>query len=132
MAFFDSRTEFIGGADVSGRETIRSADQNPVLGFSVLISFAALSLGSFSKILAPGLRLGWVQGPPELLRRLASCGFLDSGGGLAPFTSAVVAGLLESGAQERHLSKLRGIYGARARALAACRDLLAAVLAELS
>jgi 2-aminoadipate transaminase len=92
-------------------------------------SFAAaggvLSLGSFSKILAPGLRLGWIQGAPPLLRRLATCGFLDSGGGLAPFTSAVVGSLLERGAQEKHLRKLRQAYGSRARALAAaCSKLL--------
>ena len=78
----------------------------------------ALSLGSFSKILAPGLRLGWVQGPPDLLRRLASCGFLDSGGGLAPFTSAVVSGLLEQGSLDAHLDRLRGIYASRSRAMA--------------
>ena len=84
-----------------------------------------LSLGSFSKILAPGLRLGWIQGSPDLLRRLATCGFLDSGGGLAPFTSAVVGSLLERGAQEMHLRKLREVYGSRARALAAsCSKLL--------
>ena len=76
-----------------------------------------LSLGSFSKILAPGLRLGWIQGSPELLRTLSTCGFLDSGGGLAPFTSAIVGRLLERGTQEAHLQKLRAVYGARARAL---------------
>ena len=78
-----------------------------------------LSLGSFSKVLAPGLRLGWIQGAPDLLRRLATCGFLDSGGGLAPFTSAVVRSLLELGTQEAHLERLRSIYGARAQAMAA-------------
>jgi DNA-binding transcriptional MocR family regulator len=78
-----------------------------------------LSLGSFSKILAPGLRLGWVQGAPELLGRLSSCGFLDSGGGLAPFTSAMVRGVLEQGAQVEHLQRLRDAYGSRARAMAA-------------
>ncbi len=84
-----------------------------------------LSLGSFSKILAPGLRLGWIQAAAPLLRRLATCGFLDSGGGLAPFTSAVVGSLLERGAQDAHLRKLCGIYGSRARALAAgCSKLL--------
>ncbi len=78
-----------------------------------------LSLGSFSKILAPGLRLGWVQGAPDLLKRLSTCGFLDSGGGLGPFTSAVVRGLLEVGTQEAHLQRLRGVYRARSRAMAA-------------
>jgi DNA-binding transcriptional MocR family regulator len=77
-----------------------------------------LSLGSFSKILAPGLRLGWIQGSPQLLRTLSTCGFLDSGGGLAPFTSAIVGRLLDSGAQEAHLRRLRAVYSSRARALA--------------
>jgi len=40
-----------------------------------------LSLGSFSKILAPGLRLGWMQAKPSLLEPFIACGYLDSGGG---------------------------------------------------
>ncbi len=86
-----------------------------------LASFAEggglLSLGSFSKILAPGLRLGWVQGARELLGRLSGSGFLDSGGGLAPFTSAVVLSALERGDQKTHVSKLRSTYRSRARAM---------------
>jgi len=90
----------------------------PPLGASAL-GGGVLSLGSFSKILAPGLRLGWVQGPPELLGRLAGCGFLDSGGGLAPFSSALAESLLEQGTQEAHLDRLRRTYAARSRAMAA-------------
>ncbi len=78
-----------------------------------------LSLGSFSKILAPGLRLGWVQGPPDLLQRLSSCGLLDSGGGMGPFTSAVVRSMLEIGTLEAHLLRLREAYRSRAQAMAA-------------
>ena len=77
-----------------------------------------LSLGSFSKILAPGLRLGWVQGSPQPLRRLAQCGMLDSGGGLNPFVSAVVGSVLERGMIREHLAGLIGEYGDRSRALA--------------
>lgn len=76
-----------------------------------------VSLGSFSKILAPGLRLGWVQSAPQHLRRLAEVGVIASGGGLNPFTSAVVCSALELGLQEAHLTKLRDQYRARSSAM---------------
>jgi 2-aminoadipate transaminase len=78
-----------------------------------------LSLGSFSKILAPGLRLGWVQGAAEPLARLARCGLLDSGGGLNPFVSSVVGAALRQGLVCEHLRRAIGEYRARSRALAA-------------
>ena len=68
------------------------------------------SLGSFSKILAPGLRLGWVQAHPDMIKKLAGCGLLDSGGGLNPFTSAVVHHVIESGGLAQNIAKLNDIY----------------------
>ena len=44
-----------------------------------------ISLGSFSKILAPGLRLGWIQAANEKIKILTTCGLLDSGGGIESF-----------------------------------------------
>ena len=73
-----------------------------------------ISLGSFSKILAPGLRLGWAQAHPEKIKRFISCGLLDSGGGLNPFTSAIVRGVVESGKLEENIDKLVEIYRSRA------------------
>jgi DNA-binding transcriptional MocR family regulator len=72
-----------------------------------------LSLGSFSKILAPGLRLGWIQTHPEVIERLAGCGLLDSGGGLNPFTSAVVREVIESDGLTQNISHLKEIYSQR-------------------
>lgn len=88
--------------------------QSPPLSLG---SFAAagtvLSLGSFSKILAPGLRLGWIQAAPRLLHTLTRNGMVTSGGGLNPFASAIVRSALELGLQEQHLHKLRNTYRGR-------------------
>ena len=72
-----------------------------------------LSVGSFSKILAPGLRLGWIQGSTELVRRFVTCGMVDSGGGLNPLTSSIVRSVLELGLQETYLATLKATYGRR-------------------
>ena len=76
-----------------------------------------LSLGSFSKILAPGLRLGWILAAPGLLQSLTQSGLVASGGGLNPFTSAIVRSALELGVQEQHLHKLRNTYRGRLEAM---------------
>lgn len=64
------------------------------------------ALGSFSKILVPGLRLGWVQAHPDWLEHLTKRGMIQSGGGFQPFTAAVVHQLIEQGAQDDYLSFL--------------------------
>ena len=87
----------------------------PVASF--IDSNTVLSLGSFSKILAPGLRLGWIQTGPRLLKQIVDCGLLDSGGGLNPFTSAVVRSAIEMGLQQSQLETLRGTYTERKGAL---------------
>ena len=76
-----------------------------------------LSLGSFSKILAPGLRLGWIQTHPDLMKKLTTNGMVYSGGGLNPFTSAIVQSAIELGLQEKQLSHLKEVYQQRKDAL---------------
>jgi DNA-binding transcriptional MocR family regulator len=76
-----------------------------------------ISLGSFSKILAPGLRLGWMQAHPQKISHFVKCGLLDSGGGLNPFTSAIVRGVIETGDLEKNINKLIQIYLARAKVM---------------
>ncbi len=84
-------------------------------------SARVLSLGSFSKICAPGLRLGWMQGAPALLDHLLQSGVVHSGGGLNPFASGVVRSLLDLGLADAGLDALRRVYAARSAVL--CRTL---------
>jgi 2-aminoadipate transaminase len=76
-----------------------------------------VQLGSFSKILAPGLRLGWMAAAPEIIRRCTGSGMLDSGGGLNHFTAHVVAAFIELGLLDRQVEMLRASYRQRRDAL---------------
>jgi DNA-binding transcriptional MocR family regulator len=76
-----------------------------------------LALGSFSKILAPGLRLGWIQTNEELMRPLFSSGVLVSGGNFNHFTSHIVRQLIEGGELAPFVAQLRSSYASRAQAM---------------
>jgi DNA-binding transcriptional MocR family regulator len=91
----------------------------PLVAFDSPDDGRVISLGSFSKILAPGLRLGWVQAHPALIRRFVQAGMVASGGGLNHFTAAVVHATLELGLLARNIATLRATYGERVQALAA-------------
>ena len=74
-------------------------------------------LGSFSKSLGPGLRLGWLTAGPELVQRIVDSGLLDSGGGVNHYTALVVAALCAAGDYDANLLALRHSYRARRDAL---------------
>ncbi|GAX76082.1 hypothetical protein CEUSTIGMA_g3525.t1 [Chlamydomonas eustigma] len=62
-----------------------------------------VSLGSFSKILAPGLRLGWVEAGQEAMEKLRSDGVINSGGCIAPLSCGIAHSLLQMGSLQEHL-----------------------------
>ncbi|MBK9006021.1 MAG: PLP-dependent aminotransferase family protein [Anaerolineae bacterium] len=85
--------------------------QQPPKPFGAFVdSRHVISLGSFSKILAPGLRLGWMQAHADIIHRFANSGLMDSGGGLNPFTSAILRGMIESGGLGNNIARLKQIY----------------------
>jgi 2-aminoadipate transaminase len=71
------------------------------------------SIGSFSKTLAPGLRLGWLTSSPQIIERCINCGTTQMGGGASPFTAHLVAHYCRSGAFEQHLQSLQTLYKKR-------------------
>lgn len=88
--------------------------QQPPKPFGAFVnSQQVISLSSFSKILAPGLRLGWMQAHADIVNRFTHSGLIDSGGGLNPFTSAILRGAVESGGLESHIGKLKRKYASQ-------------------
>lgn len=67
-------------------------------------------LSTFSKIMAAGVRLGWVVASPQLVNTLAS---LKAEGGTSPFAGAVAAEFCASGTLVEHVSELTAIYSSR-------------------
>lgn len=72
-------------------------------------SGVVLYLGTFSKIMGAGMRLGWLVGPPDLIMRLA---ILKIDGGTNVFGAHVAAEWLPEHL-DGHIEKLRGIYHRR-------------------
>jgi DNA-binding transcriptional MocR family regulator len=104
--------------------------EQPPPAFGTMIeSDTVLSLGTFSKILAPAMRLGWIQTGPGLRERLAANGFVASGGSVNHYTSHIVRHAIELGLQQKHVERLRRTYRGRVEAL---HDALQSHFAELA
>lgn len=76
-----------------------------------------VSLGSFSKILAPGMRLGWIQTSRGSRDQLLSHGFINSGGSINHISSHIVRLAIDNGSLDEHVEKLRGVYRGRLEAM---------------
>lgn len=88
--------------------TYRGTPPPPMAAY--LESQCVISVGSFSKILAPGLRLGWLQASEPILAKLTSQGVFASGGGLNHFTGCLVHQVIDSGDQATYLDSLREVF----------------------
>ena len=81
-------------------------DAIPTL-FSLDRSGLVLKIDSFSKILAPALRIGWVSGDPEAIRAL---GVVRGDLGVSQWLARVVARYMQEGKLEPHIESVNALY----------------------
>ena len=81
--------------------------------FSYKKSANIISNGSFSKVLAPGIRLGWIESNTVLVKSLKNTGVLSSGGAVNNVMSGLISQVLLNGSLSKHLMFLRKEYGLR-------------------
>ncbi len=94
------------------RELVYDGEAPPAL-WTLDREAPVVRLGSFSKSLTPGLRVGWINARPDLLRRIDAAAVLDSGGNPTQFAACTVARILMNGGYDDHVARLRAAYGAR-------------------
>lgn len=70
-----------------------------------------ISNGTFSKILSPGIRVGWMEVPPRCMRALNASGVLRSGGAANNYTSGIVTTLLELNLAQDLMRENLQVYG---------------------
>jgi DNA-binding transcriptional MocR family regulator len=76
-------------------------------------SARVLRIGSFSKILAPGVRMGWLLGPEGFVERLIGSGLRAMSGGANPLMANTLAAFCQQGLLEPHILQLRKVYHQR-------------------
>ena len=91
-------------------------DTPPPLGLTARNPDGGIYLGSFSKVLAPGLRLGFLVAPkaayPKLLQAKQAADLHTPG-----FNQRIVAEVMKDGFLERHVPTIRSLYKAQRDAM---------------
>ncbi|WP_433052178.1 PLP-dependent aminotransferase family protein [Dactylosporangium sp. CS-033363] len=93
-------------------------DREPVACLQGLAPDHVALVGSVSKVLAPGLRLGWLAAPPEWVEELCAAKHDADNGGPA-LQQLAFAEFLAGGAYDRHLRRARRLHRERRDAVVA-------------
>ena len=86
--------------------------------YSISSGIGVLQMGTFSKTIATGLRLGWLHGTAKLIAALHKT---RSDLGNVPFIQNAVSRFILSGEYDEHIVEMRSLYGVKCQNL--CRSL---------
>lgn len=97
-------------------------DSGPLLKSLDADGGTVFHLGTFSKLVAPGLRIGWVAADPAHIARMIQ---LKAEGGSSPLIQRIIHGFASSPAFPGHIARVQAAYRERRDAIVAAiaRDL---------
>ena len=72
-----------------------------------------ISIGSFSKILSPAIRLGWIQTNKTLYKIIDDSGIMESGGSLNPIGMRIIQPLFEDQSLNKYVESCREFLSLR-------------------
>jgi len=76
-----------------------------------------VSFGSFSKILAPGLRTGWIHASEGMVSTFSDAAVTFSGGGFNHFAATLIREVIDLGFLEENIDVLKKEYSKRSEAM---------------
>ncbi len=80
-----------------------------------------IRLGTFSKILSPGIRLGWMLGAPEVVGKCETAKQSEDACS-SSYSQVLAASYLQRGFVEPYTAKMRKIYGDKCRLMLQCLE----------
>lgn len=115
---FEEEMKYFGKAVLP----VKSIDKNQMV----------IYMGTFSKVLFPGVRVGWIVAPPILIEKMGSIKYISELSG-SPLIQAAVYQFCHQGFYELHKKRLHRVYRKRMQAtLQACREFLSPALVHWS
>ncbi|GKZ00391.1 hypothetical protein MPSEU_000992100 [Mayamaea pseudoterrestris] len=113
MAMFNAtQQDDVSDVFTSLEQTNQSTDIRSLL-------YGCCSVSSFTKIFAPGVRLGWIEAPCTVVDAIKQYGYIVSQGGVAPFMGHMFCNALRQRICDGVLDKLCLAYANRAKVLVA-------------
>merc|ERR1712166_263574 len=76
-----------------------------------------VSVGTFSKLIGPGVKIGWMHASNKLLKPMSGIGFINSGNNPVTFSSVALSHFVSSGALAAHIDKVSAVLAEKCKAL---------------